>query len=149
MIGLAADAEVSKLILQVLGVILGGGALQLIIPLVKRRSELRKTTSEADSVIVESANKQVLRLEVELERVGKELMTVKDELSKERAAGDARIMQLQKDHLEAMAASQRRFNATLLEFQDENERLNRHVTKLQLDLSRANATIQVLKTRQE
>lgn len=149
MISLAENADVSRLIFQVLGVILGGGVLQLVIPLLRRRSDLRKTTSEADSVIVASANAQVLRLESELERVGKELIAVKEDLGKERSAGDARILQLQQDHLTAMADSQRRFNATLHDFQQENDRLNQTVTKLQLDLSKAKATIQVLKARQE
>jgi septal ring factor EnvC (AmiA/AmiB activator) len=134
----------TRFVLQVLAVLLGGGSVQIILRLAFKKSDLRKTNSESDSVVVTAANAQVLRLEAELQRAFEELQTVRTELNSERTSRAAQITEVQRVNTQLSVDAQDRSNEMVEEFRKENERLNRVIVKLQIDLSRANAKISVL-----
>lgn len=141
---MAIDAQ---FLLQVLGVFLGGGAVQLVVQLIRRRSELRQINTEADSVVVAAANNQVIRLESELARVLEDQASLRNDLQVERARRMSDIAEMQRDHSSQMADAQERSSQAIERFRQENQKLNRVVTKLQLDLSHAHAEINELKAR--
>jgi len=134
----------TRFVLQVLAVLLGGGSVQLILRLAFKKSDLRKTNTESDSVVVTAANAQVLRLEAELQRAFEELEKVRSELSSERTSRSAQITEVQRYNTQLAVDAQDRSNEMVEEFRKENERLNKVIVKLQIDLSKANAKISVL-----
>lgn len=134
----------TRFVLQVLAVLLGGGSVQLILRLAFKKSDLRKTNTESDSVVVNAANNQVLRLEAELARAFTELQGVREELGSERASRAKQITEVQRVNTQLSVDAQDRSNEMVEEFRKENERLNKVIVKLQIDLSKANAKISVL-----
>jgi hypothetical protein len=140
--------ELSKLILQVLGVLLGGGALQIVVRLLSRRSELRKVSSETDSVVVQAANNQVIRLEEEVARVVRELDTFRNDVARERANRDQQFVEMQRHHTKAILEQQARNNELLDSMRIENDNLQRQVIKLRLELDSANDKIRRLEDGQ-
>jgi septal ring factor EnvC (AmiA/AmiB activator) len=134
----------TRFVLQVLAVLLGGGSVQLILRLAFKKSDLRRTNTESDSVVVTAANNQVVRLEAELARAFAEVEKVRSELSSERSSRSAQITEVQRVNTQLGVEAQARSNEMVEEFRKENERLNRVIVKLQIDLSKANAKISVL-----
>jgi tRNA A37 N6-isopentenylltransferase MiaA len=141
------DESVVRFLLQALAIVVGGGTVQLVIQLTRRRSELRKVNSESDSVVVAAANNQVVRLEAELQRVSNDCAQVRTDLDNERSRRVADIAEMQRRNTQALADAQERSNEVIEEFRRENVKLNKMVSRLQLDLSRANAEISTLKDR--
>jgi hypothetical protein len=140
------DESLTRFVLQVLAVLLGGAGVQLILRVLFRRSELRKVNSESDSVVVMAANAQVVRLEAELQRVSHDCSQVRDDLAAERTKRTAEFAEMGRLHAQALAEAQERSNMVVEEFRKENVKLNKLVTRLQLDLSKANAEISTLKS---
>jgi len=134
----------TRFVLQVLAVLLGGGSVQLILRLAFKRSDLRKTNTESDSVVVTAANNQVVRLEAELQRAFAEVEKLRSDLNTERTSRTADMAEMQRAHIAAMADAQENSNATLEEFRRENVKLNKLLTRCGLDLSKANAKISVM-----
>jgi septal ring factor EnvC (AmiA/AmiB activator) len=134
----------TRFVLQVLAVLLGGGSVQLILRLAFKKSDLRKANTESDSVVVTAANAQVQRLEAELQRAFTELDKVRAELNSERTSRSAQISEVQRVNTQLSVDAQDRSNEMVEEFRKENERLNKVIVKLQIDLSKANAKISVL-----
>lgn len=134
----------TRFVLQVLAVLLGGGSVQLILRLAFKRSDLRKTNTESDSVVVTAANNQVLRLEAELKRAFDEVEKLRGDLNSERTSRSAQITEVQRVNTQLSVDAQDRSNEMVEEFRKENERLNKVIVKLQIDLSKANAKISVL-----
>jgi DNA anti-recombination protein RmuC len=138
------NESTTRFILQFVAFLLGGGSVQLILRLAFKRSDLRKTNTESDSVVVTAANAQVVRLEAELQRAFSELEKVRAELSAERTSRSAQITEVQRVNTQLSVDAQDRSNEMVEEFRKENERLNKVIVKLQIDLSKANAKISVL-----
>lgn len=141
------DESVVRFLLQALAIMVGGGTVQLAIQLLRRRSELRKINTESDSVVVAAANNQVVRLEAELQRVSHDCAQVRTDLDNERSRRVADIAEMQRRNTQALADAQERSNEVIEEFRRENVKLNKMVSRLQLDLSRATAEISTLKSR--
>jgi hypothetical protein len=135
----------TRFLLQVFAVLLGGGSVQLIIRLAFKKSDLRKTNTESDSVVVTAANNQVLRLEVELKRAFDEVDKLRANLDSEISKRTADMAEMQRAHIKALADAQENSNAVIEEFRKENVKLNRLLTRCGLDLSHANAEISILK----
>jgi hypothetical protein len=138
------DDSVTRFVLQVFAVLLGGGSVQLLLRLAFKKSDLRKVNTESDSVVVTAANNQVVRLEAELTRAFGEVEKLRTELSSERTSRSAQITEVQRIHTQLAVDAQDRSNEMVEEFRKENERLNKVIAKLQIDLSRANAKISIL-----
>ena len=138
------DDSVTRFVLQVFAVLLGGGSVQLLLRLAFKKSDLRKVNTESDSVVVTAANNQVVRLEAELARAFAEVEKLRSELSAERTSRSAQITEVQRVNTQLSVDAQDRSNEMVEEFRKENERLNKVIVKLQIDLSKANAKISVL-----
>jgi hypothetical protein len=138
------DDGVTRFVLQVFAVLLGGGSVQLLLRLAFKKSDLRKVNTESDSVVVTAANNQVVRLEAELARAFAEVEKLRNELSSERTSRSAQITEVQRVNTQLAVDAQDRSNEMVEEFRKENERLNKVIVKLQIDLSKANAKISVL-----
>jgi hypothetical protein len=138
------DDSVTRFVLQVFAVLLGGGSVQLLLRLAFKKSDLRKVNTESDSVVVTAANNQVVRLEAEHTRAVGEVEKLRTELSSERTSRSAQITEVQRIHTQLAVDAQDRSNEMVEEFRKENERLNKVIAKLQIDLSRANAKISIL-----
>lgn len=143
----AAGQDVSRLVLQVLAVFLGGSSVQLIVRLLTRRSELRKTSTESDSVVVTAANNQVIRIEAELQRAIARIDELERDLTEERERADRALTAMETRHAETMRMDHVGADALLNGFREENVRLNKMVSKMQLDLARAQTKIRVLEAR--
>lgn len=79
----AADTiDTQKLILQVVGVVVGGGLLQLIIFLIKRRATIRSIDITSDATQLTSANEFILTLQSEMKVLRAEIAELKAEVEK-------------------------------------------------------------------
>jgi hypothetical protein len=103
----------TRFLLQVFAVLLGGGSVQLIIRLAFKKSDLRKTNTESDSVVVTAANNQVLRLEVELKRAFDEVDKLRANLDSEISKRTADMAEMQRAHIKALADAQENSNAVI------------------------------------
>jgi hypothetical protein len=139
------DDSVTRFVLQVFAVLLGGGSVQLLLRLAFKKSDLRKVNTESDSVVVTAANNQVLRLEAELARAFTEVESLRTKLDTEVTKRTADMAEMQRAHIKALAEAQESSNAVIEEFRKENVKLNRLLTRCGLDLSHANAEISTLK----
>lgn len=72
--------DTQKLILQVFGVVVGGGLLQLIIFLLKRRSTLRALDTSSDATQLTSANEFIAILQAEMKILRAEITQLKSEI---------------------------------------------------------------------
>ncbi len=109
-----------RLILQILGAVLGGGLLQFIRSLFVRKAEIKAldAKADADTVTAQTAYIELLQkgestLRVEIERLGKEILQLRREID-----------QGKEDHTEAM-------NRSL----SENVRLRDELARVKSDLS--------------
>lgn len=78
-----ASPDTFRFILQIAAVFLGGGAVQLIIALLRRRSELRELDTKADATLLASAQELITALQGDLEvqrRIVAELRKEVDQL---------------------------------------------------------------------
>jgi hypothetical protein len=141
------NEDATRFVLQVLAVLLGGGSVQLLLRFAFKKSDLRKVNTESDSVVVTAANNQVIRLEAELIRLSQDLLSCRKELGDQRTEHLAAMTEMQRVHSREMAEAQERSNELIEEFRRENVKQNKLVSRLQLDLSRANAEIAILKSK--
>lgn len=78
----ASALDTQKLILQVVGVVVGGGLLQLIIFLIKRRATIRSIDTTSDATQLTSANEFILTLQSEMKVLRVEIAELKAEVDK-------------------------------------------------------------------
>lgn len=74
------DSGTGRLILQIGGVLIGGGLLQLIIFLLKRRAELRTLDTASDATQLTSANEFIAILQADIKVLRAEIETLKKEV---------------------------------------------------------------------
>jgi hypothetical protein len=102
----AADAtpslDTQHLILQVIGVVLGGGLLQLIIFLLKRRATLRQLDTTSDATQLTSANEYITILTADTKTLRGEIERLKGELS----AVQRSMAIAADDHVRALGATE-------------------------------------------
>jgi hypothetical protein len=104
--------SVTTFALQVVALITGGGIVQLIVFLLRRRSEITALDKTASAPLLTSANELIVRLEASEARAG-----------------------LRVDELTSRLASEQRSSIELLRVaNDENLRLGSEIAKLRVDL---------------
>jgi chromosome segregation ATPase len=116
--------------LQIIAIAIGGGSVQLVIFLLRRRSELRKLDSESESTLLDSANVYIGTLLSGEKALREEIATLKTELRvlKETWAQDRAEMRREWD-------SERVANIDAL------EAANREVSRFRLELARVRSDL--------
>ena len=97
------------MILQILSIFLGGGAVQLIVAIFRRRSELREIDARASNLEDDISGKLTKRLAEELERQAGREVAMEDRIDELRNATDASrtalvTLQIEKDRLDREVA---------------------------------------------
>lgn len=116
----------------------GGGIVQAVLALTRRRSELRKLDRDADAVHVETADQLLGMLRAELN-------DAKVELREARSA----IAQLKTEHAQEIARLQREHNAERIDQQRQIETLASTVSDLRAELAVARSEIARLQDARE
>lgn len=126
------NGDVARLLLSVLTVFMGGGAVQLLIFLLRRRAELRQlsTTSEVN---------QATAAETLIRRLQEDGATYREQV----AGLHTKLERLEDRHVQA----QRDFAAQLRDAHIENTRLVTRVAQLQTDLDIAGRQLDELRWR--
>ena len=85
------DDSFARLILQITGVFVGGGAVQFLIFLLRRRSELAELDAKADATLLDSATHLVDRLRADADALRGEVRDLRSELDLERQENARRL----------------------------------------------------------
>lgn len=118
-----ADDPTSRFALQVVALITGGGIVQLIVFLLRRRSEFTALDKTASAPLLASANELIARLEVSEQRYSARVDALTSRLSEERKMAQR---SLETAHVA-------------------NQRLSHEVAQLRVDLDICNHQVEQLR----
>ncbi len=130
-------------ILQIAAIAIGGGSVQLVIFLLRRRAELHKLDAESDSTLLDSANIYIGTLQTGEKALRDEVAALKTEIRvlKEEWANERAEMRREWD-------GERVANTLALEASNrEVSRFRLELARVQADLMGAQAQIEELATR--
>lgn len=124
-------------LLQILAIAVGGGTVQLIIFLLRRRSELKSLDRNSEASLLTGASDFMASMQAARAEDLKRIKELEDSSKRDRAAFNAAFTQLktEKQHERTSLISQ------LSRANDENARLQSVVSQLQTDLNIAKGQI--------
>jgi polyhydroxyalkanoate synthesis regulator phasin len=126
------NPDVLKFVLQVVAIAFGGGTVQLIIFIIKRRTELRQIDTSSDVNISNASSVLISRLQEDGAVYREQVKLMQD-----------RINTIEQQHEQA----QRQYNQRLMDAHSENTRLTTRIAQLQTDLDIATRQVSELRDR--
>jgi hypothetical protein len=123
-------------ILQIAAIAIGGGSVQLVIFLLRRRSELHKLDAESDATLLDSANVYIATLQTGEKALREENAALKEGWANERAAMRKEWDSERTANIDALESSNREVSRFRLE-----------LARVQADLLSAQAQIDELRGR--
>ena len=137
-------------ILQVMALITGGGIVQLILALIRRRPEIRKIDAEVDSVALTSQNAYIDRLQAGEVLLRDEVAALKAEIAvmKDQRTAERLEWMNEREALRKEWDAERTANTEALESAArESTRVRRLLVQVRMDLAGALDEINDLKAR--
>ncbi len=131
-----------QLLLQVIGLIIGGGTVQLVIFLLRRRSELKALDRTSEASLLTGASDFMARMQVERGADRADLQRLREEAQKDRERFEEQIAQLRV----AREQERRGLIAQLTRANEENGQLHSMIAQLRVELNIAKRQIDQLQS---
>lgn len=126
------NPDTLRVLLQIVGVVVGGGILEFIRRMLVRRAELRNLNTQTDTTINTSYRELVDTLTAESKRYQQQVLELLERVERIETRYDT---------------AQRQFTAQLNDAHNENSRLATRVAQLQTDLDIAHRQVEDLRYR--